>query len=281
MMSRPSVAGADDAKLECIQAATDGQTLRRNEKLLDARQQMLLCSRPVCPEIVRTHCARWLAEIEQSTPSLIVRAQDSTGADLPDAKLTVDGQAAPLGGKPLMLDPGNHVVVIEMTNGSRTETKVVLQPGELSRELVVQLPHSLPAPKPLAPSEAAPTPDGPVRTAAFHDRAAGRIPAGAWILAGVGAVGLGLGGYFYYQANNQFSQLLQACSPHCTVQQTAEGRNDLAVSQVSFVAGGAALAAAIVWALVARASGGDSAYEPRLLVRPVAGGNSAGIGLTF
>ena len=284
MVTRSTVAGADEVKLECIKASTDGQTLRRNEKLLDARQQLLVCSRSVCPDIVKTHCARWLAEVEESTPSLIVRARDAAGADLTDAKLTVDGASAPLDGKPLVLDPGTHDVVVEASSGSKKQAPVVLQPGDRSRELVVELQQPPPpAPKPAAPrpSETAPVSDRPGRSESLVGHESGSIPVGAWLLAGLGAAGLGAGGYFYYEANNQLSQLRQSCAPHCTYQQTVEGRNDFTVSQISFGAGEAVLGAAIVWGFIARGSGGESALGPQIFVRRVVGGPLTGVRLTF
>jgi hypothetical protein len=104
---------------------------------------------------------------------------------------------------------------------------------------------------------------------------------GAWLLAGLGAAGLGTGGYFYYEASNQLSQLRQGCSPHCTNQQTVEGRNDFTISEVSFAAGAAVLGAAIVWGFIARGSGGESALGPQIFVRQMAGGALTGIRLAY
>src|SRR5258708_17774735 len=85
------LANAQDVKHECIAASTEGQTLRKDEKLLEARDQILVCARDVCPGIVKSHCARWLTEIEEQIPSIVVRAQNAAGADLTDARLTIDG----------------------------------------------------------------------------------------------------------------------------------------------------------------------------------------------
>src|SRR5215510_3782007 len=95
---------ADDVKRECVDAATLGQTRRDEGKLLAAREQMVRCSREECT-VVKAFCARWLTEIEQQIPSVVVRVTDSDGSDRTDAKATMDGRSMRLDGKPMSLDP--------------------------------------------------------------------------------------------------------------------------------------------------------------------------------
>ena len=50
-------AHAEDTKRVCIAASTLGQTLRDEGKLVDAREQLLRCSREDCPGVVKAYCA--------------------------------------------------------------------------------------------------------------------------------------------------------------------------------------------------------------------------------
>jgi hypothetical protein len=275
------LANAQDAKYECIAASTEGQTLRKDEKLLEARDQILMCARDVCPGIVRSHCARWLTEIQDQIPSIVVRAQDAAGADLTDARLTIDGKHAKLDGRPVELDPGNHALLVEVRGGARTEGKVLLVDGEKARRVVLHLPgeqtSGLDPAQPPPPS--GPTATGPLLPQPAAARPTG-VPTGAWILGGLGLAAVGVGVYFTIAAGDYLDQLKQpgvGCSPKCTDEQIAPGRNDAIVSYVGYGVGAAAIGGAILWAVLANSGGGSSA-SARLIfdVRPAAGGAIAG-----
>jgi hypothetical protein len=103
----------------CIASSTNGQTLRNQGKLVAARDEMIACARDACPAIVRSHCARWLTEIDAAIPSVVVRAVDASGADMIGAKLAIDGRAVKLDGQAVRLDPGPHTVAIESDRSRR------------------------------------------------------------------------------------------------------------------------------------------------------------------
>src|ERR1700678_4573205 len=96
-------AKADDTVRVCIAASTDGQTLRKQGRLLAAREEMIACARDACPPIVRSHCARWLSEVDAATPSVVVRAEDPAGADVMGARLFIDGRPGKLDGQAVRL----------------------------------------------------------------------------------------------------------------------------------------------------------------------------------
>jgi len=250
-------AAAEDTVRSCIDASTKGQTLRQAGHLLAARQQMITCSQDACPAVVRSHCTRWLAELDNRIPSLVVRAQDAAGVDIVDARVTIDGKPGKLDGRAVQLDPGEHVVAVEGDRGRRDE-RVILVEGEASRLVMVRFGEA----SRLAPT-ASPAPP-PER--------ARRIPVGAWVLGGLGVAALGGATYFGLAANSQLSDLNASCSPHCTDAQTQPGRTDALVFDVLLGAGAAALGGALVWAL---------AFPSTVEVTPVARGAMSTVTLRF
>jgi hypothetical protein len=266
-------AKADDTVRVCIAASTDGQTLRKQGKLLAAREQMIACARDACPAIVRSHCARWLSEVDAATPSVVVRAEDATGADVMGARLLIDGKPAKLDGQVVQLDPGAHTVSIENDHGARKEERVLLVEGEGSRRVTLRFPAPANAPaRTGAPPAALP--------AESHARAR-HVPTGAWILGGVGVLALGGATYFAFAAKQQLNDLNGSCSPHCTDAQTQPGRSDALLFDLFLGVGAAAVAGALVWGLAFPSYAIAPASAARLEVRPVAGGALTALTLSY
>src|SRR5262249_9805757 len=76
---------------ECFAAADAAQALRDQGKYTQARDHFAACSAPVCPAIVRRDCSRWLDELMQAWPTIVVSAEDLSGVDVADVHLFVDG----------------------------------------------------------------------------------------------------------------------------------------------------------------------------------------------
>lgn len=241
LFSVSSLAHSADVKRQCVEASTAGQTSRDAGELKSARDSFLTCSRDQCPAVVRSSCARWLSEVEAQLPSIVIRAADATDGDITDGTATIDGVEVPLDGKPIPLDPGKHLVVVQTQGGVRLEKKVLLAAGEKSRLIELRAE----SPKPAA--EAAPPP------AAAPSKG---IPTGAWVLGGVGVVALGSFGYFGLSARGELNDLKSQCSPSCERSQSDAGRRDALLADISLGVGAAALTGAVVWALL-----GDSSRE--------------------
>jgi hypothetical protein len=231
----PGRARGEDRIHACIDASTNGQTMRKAGKLLAARQEMIACARDACPAIVRSHCAAWLSEVEGMIPTIVVRAQDASGADQVDARVTIDGEPGKLDGQPVPLDPGEHIVTVANPRGATLESRVLLVAGERSRLVALHF-----------PAEHASSPGQPPDAGAH---ASTRVPTGAWILGGAGLAAIGAGAYFAIAASHELNHLDATCSPNCTNAQTAPGRTDQLTDQILFGVGGAAVAVALVWAL--------------------------------
>src|SRR5436190_10800713 len=82
---------AGDEMSACVSAAEQAQRQRAAGRLLEARASLQICSREVCPSVVRSDCLRWRADVEGSIPTIVLRAQDPRGQDLSDVKVALDG----------------------------------------------------------------------------------------------------------------------------------------------------------------------------------------------
>ncbi len=266
LVLRAAPAFAADVKRECIAASTDGQTSRDAGKLVEARDRFLVCSRDACPGVVRSSCGRWLTEVEQQIPSVVIRAADAANADITDGTATVDGTEVPLDGKPIPLDPGKHLVVIEASGGVHLEKKVLLVAGEKSRLLELRVEAPAPAPAKL-----------PEKSDASAEPAArsGGIPTGAWVLGGVGVVALGSFGFFGLSAKHELNELNETCSPACQPSQSDTGRREAVLADISLGVGVVALAGAVTWTLLSGSSSSDSGAKSALVVAPSTHGGYA------
>jgi hypothetical protein len=267
----PSAARADDTVRVCIAASTNGQLFRKQGKLLASRDEFIACARDACPAIVRSHCARWLSEVEAALPSIVVRAEDAGGGDAIGVRLSIDGRPGKLDGQPVRLDPGEHTVAIENDHGAKKEEHLLLVEGEASRHVTLRLP-----PEPGAVARREPPPPGPPDTL----RRKAYVPAGAWILGGAGILAFGGATYFGLAAKQQLNDL-QSCSPHCLDSQTQTGRTDALVFDILLGVGGAAVAGALVWALAFPAYSTTSASSARIDVRPLAGGAMTALTVSY
>jgi hypothetical protein len=285
LLALAPTANAEDMIRACIAQSTDGQTLRKQGKLLAAREQMIACARDACPPIVRSSCARWLSEVDASIPSVVVRALDATGQDVLGAQLSIDGHPEKLDGHPVRLDPGEHVLAIEAEDGAhpgspaspgprvRTTERVLLVEGEASRVVTLRLAPSADATKSKVPTTQ--------EAAAVSVARPRHVPLGAWILGGAGLVALGGATYFGLAANGELNDLKATCSPHCAESRTQPGRTEALVFDVLLGAGAALVAGALVWGLAFPSSAPRAASRPRLEVRPIAGGALSAITFVY
>jgi len=279
-LSFASVAAADDAKRACVAASTDGQTLRKEDKLLEAREKFHACAEDPCPEVVKSRCTRWLSEIEGEIPSVIVRAKDAGGADVLDIDVTIDGRATQVG-RQEPLDPGEHVVIVKRPGGQSKEERFLLVDGERARVLTVHLADGG-ASSPAAPHPAA-SPAATATDGSAPEKASGVvIPAGGWVLGAVSILALGSTAIFYAEAASDFSTLQHTCSPACSDSDTQSFRTHLTVAYVSLGVGIAAAVGAVTWTLLSQPTKSTkSAYVPVVNVLPIAGGALTTVGLSF
>jgi hypothetical protein len=140
-------------KQRCISASEEGQELRDDGNYRRAREAFSACARESCPPLVRRDCAHWQADLEETWPSVIVSAKDGGGKDLVEVRVLLDGEpfVSKLDGKPVRVDPGEHVLRCEADGYPAAEQHVVVRAGEKNRMVDVQLgsaPQALGQPAP-------------------------------------------------------------------------------------------------------------------------------------
>jgi hypothetical protein len=257
----------------CLAAASDTQDLRKENKLREARLAALTCSRPTCNSVVRASCERWLKEIDEDQPSLIVHPVESRGRDVLGARVTIDDTAVELDGVPVAIDPGPHVVRARARSGDVTEQKVLIVLKEKAR--VIEIRFNAPLnqdgtkPKEDEPSKpqgsgAAPTDPRPADPVTNEPKAPERNLVLPFALAGIGVVALGALGYFYFSGSSDLAEIEQRCRPNrCTEAQVDPVRSKYLGAQVALGVSVIAFAAAAIVYL----TGSGSAKTPKTPTR--------------
>jgi hypothetical protein len=250
-------ATADVTKDRCVETNASAQSLRREGKFGNARQQLLICGDPSCPAIVRDDCARRLDELERVQPTIVFDARDGAGQDLTGVEVTIDGQKLPghLNGAALRVDPGAHTFTFTITGQPPVTRTFVLKEGDHERRERVELGA------PASPAAAKSVTEAPVAGQGEGMRPA-RIAGIA--IGGVGAAGLVVGGVFGLLAISEASQQKSDCATptNCPRVDAAtsdhkSAQTDGAVSTAAFIAGGALLAGGAILFL----SGGHAGPE--------------------
>jgi hypothetical protein len=259
----PRLAHADD-KQQCLEASDAAQQLRDDGKYRMAREAFATCSRDVCPGLVRRDCVKWMAELEQSWPSIVFNAKDGRGGDLVDVVVQIDGTllVSKLDGTPTPVDPGPHVLRFEAEGVPAVEQRIVVHAGEKSRLLTVHLgaPTGPPgADSAAVPNDVASTSHGP--------------SASVWIFGGLALVAFGTEAYFGLSGLSDRSDLEgQPCARTASCSQSSVDsiRTKFTVADVALGAGVVSAGVAVYFLLT-----GTSAAPPppaAVDVAPLPGG---------
>ncbi|WP_437693786.1 hypothetical protein [Sorangium sp. So ce176] len=252
-------AHAAPSKRACAAAYERAQGLRRDGRLLEAREALITCSQPTCPAAAVADCGPWLAEVEQSLPSVVIAARDADGRERLDVRVLVDGRllAATLDGKALPVDPGPRTFRFEPATGPAVEERVLIREGEKNRAITVTLgapaAGAPAAPRPLAPS-AAPPPSSPAAAPLASPAAPPAepsIPPLAWAAGGVGVAGLAVFAVAGALSLDAEADLRATCAPRCAADDVRAVRVQHAVADVGLGVGVVALGAA-AWLYLTR-----------------------------
>ena len=257
-VATPTAAFAAD-EAACVAASETSITLRKQGHLKQALEQLAVCADASCPAEVRAECARRIADVRAELPTLILSAKDPAGNDLLDVKVSVDGVPADgiLDGRPLPIDPGLHTLTLEAPGRPRVEKKIIIREAEKDRRETVVLDSTSASPSP------SPPPAGTSASSGGSSWSTNKTL--AVVSAGLGVVGLGLGAGWGIAAISSQNQEKSACpSAGCTGHSQAVSDYDSAhqngtASTVSFIAGGALLAAGVVLWITAPGSSQESA----------------------
>lgn len=243
------VALADD-KAECSSAYEQAQTLRREGKLQAARQQAASCTRDACAEFIRTDCAKWLGEIEQSQPTVVFEVHDARGHETRAVRIALDGKPwlQKVDGGAKLIDPGQHTLYYVIEGQAPIHETVEIRQGEKNRKLTVSFEKSA-GPGPIAPTK-------PSVSAPPESPASSRSPA-PWIIGGVGVASLIVGAITGGLVLRDKSVVDEECNGKaCSADGFAaveSGRILGPVTTVALVVGGVGVGVGTIW-LIARPS---------------------------
>jgi hypothetical protein len=285
-----SSATADMTKDQCIDANTQGQSLRRDGKFADARAQLQRCGDPTCPAMLRDDCTRRLDELEREQPTVVFDAKDGAGHDLVAVKVTVDGHplADTLEGKAFRVDPGAHSFTFATADQPPVTQTFVIKEGDKERRERIVI-GTAPSPPPVPAPAAQPTTGGALPSTPPESPSPSGLGTQRILGLGLGAagvVGIGLGSVFGLLASSAWSNAKNACggdTSHCTNVSSADSyrsttSTDGGLATVGFIAGGVLLAGGAVLFL----TGGhhEAATAARVTVAPTFGRGQGGFAVT-
>lgn len=236
------------SKQQCLDAHVECQNLQNTGDLVAAREQAKTCTDATCPGMVIGDCARWLADLEQRTPSVVFEVRVN-GVPNWDATVLVDGQPTSewIRGEALRLNPGQHSIDVTLPPHSPRRETLVLAVGMRYRLVSIDFKaeraaqgasttvEALPAAP--RPTPAAPAPAPLVLT----ERP---VPFLVYPLLGVGA--LGLGGFIGFTLAGQAEQRRaeDVCAPFCSERELRTLRRHYLIGNTSLGIGAAAVVGA-------------------------------------
>ncbi len=231
-------AGADDTKGACLAAASSGQALRDQHKLVQARDEFRACARRECPAVVQSDCTAWLDSVERNLPTVVFSAKDAAGRDVVGAIVSVDGERvlAIREGQSLPIDPGPHVFHFA-ASGTSVEAQIVVREGAQNQPVNVVFPRA-------APTEPTPVPvDDGTAPRAEEPRSPSRTWSTlGWALGGAGIVGLGVGSVAGVLALSHKNRANCDANGFCDAGPLSSAKTAAAVADVGLISGGVLLA---------------------------------------
>jgi hypothetical protein len=259
--------GARADTAACTNASSQGQILRDAHKLVEARNQFLICARQVCPSVVRKDCTTWLEQAQATVPTIVPIATDDAGNSLPGVKVLIDGNVLveKNDGRAVEVNPGTYTFTFVAPDGTKVDRQVVVAEGEKDKRVVAAVvkPVAAPGPQAAAPppitvnvTTPSPATSGPPPAESAPQPEASHSP---WrtvgiVTAGVGVVGVVLGSVFGVEASSKKGSANCNSNSVCpngtdlSTLQSAQSAGNL--STVFFIAGGVLAAGGIMtWAL--------------------------------
>ncbi len=127
-----------DTKADCAKAYEASQEQRSSGKLRAARESLVTCSQSACPAFIKKDCAKWLSDVEGAIPTVVFSAKAGS-EDLSDVKVTLGDQTLTeqLDGKAIPMDPGTHTFVFDSPKHGSKELKFVVKEGKKAQNIEV------------------------------------------------------------------------------------------------------------------------------------------------
>ncbi|HEX2735399.1 MAG TPA: hypothetical protein VHM70_27545 [Polyangiaceae bacterium] len=242
----------------CAHAYEDAQVQRNSGHLKAAQEQLKVCVQDQCPDFVRSDCAQWLTDVNSALPTVTFAAVDSSGGDLIDVQVSIDGQVAvgSLDGRAVEVDPGLHQIVFEY-QGKKVEQNLLVRQGEKNRVVRAQIQTAIDTDGDgvLDPNDRCPTQAGDAAHAGCTASKIDIPPAqpapgihplllGTYIAGGVAAAGFITAGVFAILEGNQYKAAQKECGTPGTCTRgridelTASNQRKADMETVGLVVGG-------------------------------------------
>ena len=241
-------ARAGDDSQACSDTYVNAQTLRREHRLLEAREALRSCALSTCKAFIVKDCARWFSEVQAGLPTVVPIAADARGNDLAEVSVFVDGKVllSKLDGTSVEVDPGPHTFVFQTTDKARVEKKVIVSEGEKGKRIAVTFDNAQGQPS-LQPAAAEP----PVPA----ESSAGPWSTVGLVMAGAGVVGAGVGAVFGFQAiskkNDAHCSENNVCPDDAAAAKLREARDSGTMATIFLVSGAVLVGGGITLFLLA------------------------------
>jgi hypothetical protein len=233
LFAHPSTSFAAD-NTECMSAASKGQELRDQGKLIEARGHFQQCAQTTCPMPIPKYCSEWLAELSKKMPTVVVRAVDDRDRDVTDATMSIDdGPTTAVDGRPLDLDPGKHKLKVSSGQRSPYETEIVVAQSEKDRVVVARLTP----PKPPESNTNNANNNDSTKKKKDGSSSSSKVPLISWIGWGIGAVGLISFTAFGIKARSDYNDFESTCGTRCTIDNRDTVSTSVTIADVSLVIG--------------------------------------------
>jgi hypothetical protein len=277
-------AAGNPTAADCKAAASASTKAAAAHKLREAHDQASVCAAASCSAQTRAACKRRVANLTKAIPTIVFAVTDSSGHDLTDVKVTMDGESLTdhLDGTALSVDPGQHTFAFESAGQPSLEQSFLIVEGQKNRRESL----AFPAPPPPPPPPVAAVAEKPA------EASTGRRPLRTLglVIGGVGVTGLVVGGVTggIALAKSNASQNDCASASNCPNHAAAVSDHSAAqtlstVSTITFIVGGAALAGGVSLYLLApreRVSGGEGGSQGvSLRLDPILGPAGGGLKL--
>jgi hypothetical protein len=220
--SAPPAGTSRPGRAECLAAHHQAQELKRSDKLIEAQQQLLICSSETCPGALIADCGAWIAEVEQITPSMVLEVR-LDGKQVDGANLFVDRQPITDWSHAVKVNPGRHLVRAELPGLEPREQNVVLPEGQRLRLISIDFKSPEPAPARGPTERSAPDP-GPAERP---------VPTVVYPLLGVGVAGLASFAAFAVVGRSKQTDLERSCQPRCTDSDLAPMKTAYLIGDIS------------------------------------------------
>lgn len=217
-----------DARVQCVEAHTAVQELRRDGKLLEAREKVSACSAPKCPGAIINDCVDFLSELDKTTPSMVFEVKlDGQSAD--EAQVYVDGVVVDDLVRGYQVNPGRYTIRVVLPPFEPVMRTVTLPAGQRMRLVSFEFES---APKASAPTSKVQEPVAEVSRP---------TPVVVYPLLGLGVAGLATFGVMSNLGKNEQDELEDTCSPNCTDDELSKMKTMYQIGDISAGVGAAAL----------------------------------------